>query len=311
VKFGLILSQLARLDVPAPEWIPFACHCEELGYQSVWVNDRLAVPAPGAGDEGPAYEALTMVSALAAGTQRVHIGTCVLVLPLRHPAVTAKMLATADLIANGRIVLGLGSGRVRAEFDALGLPSSHFEQRAGVTDEYLLAIKEMWLSTGPSNFTGRHVSFADVGTFPKPRQQPHPRIVVAGDGARVLRRASRHGGGYLCASLSPAELAERVGQLRGICRRDRRDPDEVEVHMLARPPRALAPARWSPGDLRVGHCGPGPPGRRDPARILRPKLEAGAAGGIWYRGRQLRRVRQARRRGGDHRGGPLRRTGRL
>jgi probable F420-dependent oxidoreductase len=242
VKFGLILSQLARLDVPAPEWIPFACHCEELGYQSVWVNDRLAVPAPGAGDEGPAYEALTMVSALAAGTQRVHIGTCVLVLPLRHPAVTAKMLATADLIANGRIVLGLGSGRVRAEFDALGLPSSHFEQRAGVTDEYLLAIKEMWLSTGPSNFTGRHVSFADVGTFPKPRQQPHPRIVVAGDGARVLRRASRHGGGYLCASLSPAELAERVGQLRGICRRDRRDPDEVEVHMLAQVSVAGRPA---------------------------------------------------------------------
>jgi probable F420-dependent oxidoreductase len=256
VKFGIILSQLARFDIPVREWIPFASHCEELGYDSVWVHDQLAIPAavPGAdplgpagagpGDRGrdpgsssaprPSYEALTLVSALAAGTQRVQIGTCVLVLPLRHPAVTAKMLATADLIANGRIVLGVGSGQVRAEFDALGLPSSHFEHRGDVTDEYLRAIKEMWLSTGPSSFTGRYVSFADVGTFPKPLQRPHPRIVVAGNGPRAMRRASRHGGGYLCPSLSPAQLGQRVAELRGVCRRDRRDPHEVEVHMLAR-----------------------------------------------------------------------------
>jgi probable F420-dependent oxidoreductase len=217
VKFGVILSQLARYDIPVREWIPLARHWEEL-------------------DDGalPNYEALTLVSALAAGTERVQIGTCVLVLPLRHPAVTAKMLATADLVAGGRIVLGVGSGRTQAEFAALGLPASHFADRGEVTDEYLRAIKEMWLSTGPSTFTGRYVSFADVGTFPKPRQRPHPRIVVAGNGQRVMRRASRHGGGYLCSSLSPAELEQRVTQLRAICRRDRRDPDEVDVHLLAR-----------------------------------------------------------------------------
>jgi probable F420-dependent oxidoreductase len=235
VKFGINLSQLARFDVPVREWIPFARHCEELGYDSLWVHDQLAVPPAAAGaDALPGYEALTLVSALAAGTQRVQIGTCVLVLPLRHPAVTAKMLATADQVAGGRIVLGVGSGRVRAEFDALGLPGGHFEHRGEVTDEYLRAIKEMWLSTGPSSFTGSYVSFADVGTFPKPRQRPQPRIVVAGDGPRVMRRASRHGGGYLCAALDPAQLEQRVAQLRAACRRDRRDPEEVEVHLLAR-----------------------------------------------------------------------------
>jgi probable F420-dependent oxidoreductase len=233
VKFGVILSQLARYDIPVREWIPLARHWEELGYDAVWVHDQLATPVT---DDGalPNYEALTLVSALAAGTERVQIGTCVLVLPLRHPAVTAKMLATADLVAGGRIVLGVGSGRTQAEFAALGLPASHFADRGEVTDEYLRAIKEMWLSTGPSTFTGRYVSFADVGTFPKPRQRPHPRIVVAGNGQRVMRRASRHGGGYLCSSLSPAELEQRVTQLRAICRRDRRDPDEVDVHLLAR-----------------------------------------------------------------------------
>jgi probable F420-dependent oxidoreductase len=256
VKFGIILSHLARFDVPVAEWIPLASHCEELGYGSVWVHDHLATPvgvpgvdalrSAGSGPEDrrrdpgsssappPSYEALTLVSALAAGTQRVQIGTCVLVLPLRHPAVTAKMLATADLVANGRIVLGVGTGQVREEFAALGLPGSHFEHRGEVTDEYLRAIKEMWLSTGPSNFTGTYVSFADVGTFPKPLQRPHPRIVVGGDGLRAMRRASRHGNGYLCTSLSPAQLEQRVAQLRDICRRDWRDPDEVEVHLLAR-----------------------------------------------------------------------------
>ena len=236
MKFGIVVSELARLDVPVQEWIPFARHCEELGYDSVWVHDHLARPAAAAGDETPLpnYEALTLVSALAAGTARVQIGTCVLVLPLRHPAVTAKMLATADLVADGRIVLGVGTGRVRAEFDALGLPARHYEQRGEVTDEYLRAIKEMWLSTGPSSFTGAHVAFADVGTFPKPRQRPHPRIVIAGEGPRALRRASRHGGGYLCASLRPDQLGQRVSQLRAACQRDRRDPAEVEVHLLAR-----------------------------------------------------------------------------
>ena len=235
MRFGIILSQLARYDIPVREWMPLARHCEELGYGSVWVHDQLATPVAGAGaDAIPDYEALTLVSALAAGTERVQIGTCVLVLPLRHPAVTAKMLATADLIAGGRVVLGIGSGQVEAEFAALGLPGSHFEHRGEVTDEYLRAVKEMWLSTGPSTFTGRYVSFADVGTFPKPLQRPHPRIVVAGNGQRVMRRASRHGGGYLCASLSPAELEQRVAQLHAICRQDRRDPHEVEVHLLAR-----------------------------------------------------------------------------
>ena len=243
MKLGVILSQLARYDVPVREWIPRARRWEELGYDSVWVHDQLATPVTAAEPGAvPNYEALTLVSALAAGTERVQIGTCVLVLPLRHPAITAKMLATADLVAGGRIVLGIGSGQVRAEFAALGLPARHFEERGEVTDEYLRAIKEMWLSTGPSTFTGRYVSFADVGTFPKPRQRPHPRIVVAGNGQRVMRRASRHGDGYLCAGLSPAELEQRVAQLRAICRRDRRDPDEVEVHLLARVSVAERPA---------------------------------------------------------------------
>jgi probable F420-dependent oxidoreductase len=233
VKFGIVLSPLARFGVPVREWVALARRYEDLGYDSVWVHDHLARPADEP-DPLPSYEALTVVSALAAGTTRAQIGTCVLVLPLRHPAVTAKMLATADLVSDGRVVLGVGSGQVGAEFAALGLPDRHFQQRGEVTDEYLRAVKEMWLSTGPSSFTGDYVSFDDVGAFPKPRQRPHPKIVVAGNGARVLRRASRHGNGYLCASLEPEVFGQRVTQLRGACRRDRRDPGELEVHLLAR-----------------------------------------------------------------------------
>ncbi|MCW2540111.1 MAG: luciferase-like protein [Frankiales bacterium] len=249
MRFGVSLAEVMGSDVPVDWSLDIARQVDSLGYDSLWVADHLAVPTGGDADGAdyrqhdgvdrarsrPAdYEALTMVSALAAITSHVQVGTAVLTLPFRHPAITAKMLAAADLISGGRVVLGVGTGWLRSEFEALGLPDPYYDQRDTVTDEFLLAVKEMWLSTGPSNFTGQHLSFSDVGTFPKPTQRPHPPIVVGGHGREAMIRASRHGTGYLTTAVEPAELAELVGQLRAICERDRRDFGELEVHMLAR-----------------------------------------------------------------------------
>ena len=214
---------------------------DERGFDSVWVADHVVVPAvsgtsaPDA-SEAPSWqtefpEALTLMSALSVATRRVTIGSGVLVMPLRHPAVTAKMLAVADLLSVGRIVLGVGVGWLREEFEALGLPAEHFARRGAVTDDYIRAVKEMWTATGPSWYRGEFVAFTQVGTFPKPAQKPHPPIVIGGKGEHALRRASLLGNGYHGIASTPDELAGEVESLRRIAGLDRRDPAEIEVQL--------------------------------------------------------------------------------
>ena len=224
--------------------VDLARRADELGYDSIWLSDHVVLPrrprtpypyAPGGrfpfAWDAPVYEPLVMLNALAAATRRAKLGIGVLVMPLRHPALTAKMLAAADLLSGGRVVLGVGVGWLRDEFEALGLPEERFERRGAVTDEYVEAVKEMWTNTGPSRYRGRFVEFGDVGAFPKPAQKPHPPIVVGGRGPHALRRASRLGNGFYGLMSTPEQLAREVRELRRICARDRRDPDEVEVSL--------------------------------------------------------------------------------
>jgi alkanesulfonate monooxygenase SsuD/methylene tetrahydromethanopterin reductase-like flavin-dependent oxidoreductase (luciferase family) len=189
-------------------------------------------------------------------TQRVTIGSAVLAVPFRHPAVVAKMLAAADLLSGGRIVLGAGTGWLEEEFTALGLAPDAYRRRGEITSEYVRAIKELWLNTGPSYFAGEFVAFAGVGAFPKPQQRPHPPIVFAGGSDAALRRASRLGNGHIATGLDPDALADRVSRLHAFCRADRRDPSEMEVFLLAplsiqdtAAARARAPLTGSAGQV--------------------------------------------------------------
>jgi probable F420-dependent oxidoreductase len=196
------------------------------------VASRYPYSATGVASFGPntdVYEPLVLISALAQLTERVEIGVAVLVVPMRHPLLTAKMLATADRLSGGRIILGAGVGWLREEFAALGLPPEHFDQRGAVTDDYLRAIKEAWLNTGPSRYTGEYVRFIDAGTFPHPVRAPHIPIWVGGKGPRAMRRAVRLGSGYLGIASDPEALRDEVAHLRQQAERDRRDPDELTV----------------------------------------------------------------------------------
>jgi probable F420-dependent oxidoreductase len=244
MKFGISVSG-AGGEVDA--CLELGRSADALGYDSVWVFDHIVLPVAQRtpypyGETGQFIlpwqselpEPLMMMSALAVATHRVRIGSGVLVMPLRHPAITAKTLAAADLLSGGRIVLGVGVGWLRDEFEALGLPAEHFERRGAVTDDYIRAVKEMWTSTGPSWYRGEFVHFEQVGTFPKPLQKPHPPIVIGGKGRHALRRASLHGDGYHGMSSTPEELAQEVATLREIATLDRRDPAEIEV-LLSQP----------------------------------------------------------------------------
>ena len=248
MRFGVAIGNLGAFGDPAgvDACIEVAQAADQLGFDSVWTNDHIVVPTniesrypyneSGIFPASPAvqcYEPLVMMSALAAATEHVQIGCSVLVIPYRHPAVVAKMLAAADRIADGRIVLGAGVGWMREEFDALNLPPEHFEHRGSVTNEYLRAMKEIWTNSGPSSFHGEYVEFENVGAYPKPAQAGGIPIVIGGNGINAWRRASRWGDGYHAAFQPLDSLAYEIEGLRETCRRDRRDPDELEISMLS------------------------------------------------------------------------------
>lgn len=235
--------------------LELARRADALGFDSVWVTDHVVLPAtfrtpypynstgtfPFKWDD-EIYEPLVLMSALAQITERAEIGVAVLVVPYRHPLMVAKMLATADRLAGGRIVLGAGVGWLQEEFDALGLPAAHFAHRGALSDDYLRAMKEAWLNTGPSRYAGDYVRFRDVGTFPHPVRGPHIPIWAGGKGTAALRRAVRLGNGYIAVAAEPEALRSDVLELHRLAEADRRDPAELTVALLAGITLTRAPA---------------------------------------------------------------------
>ncbi len=220
-----------------------ARRAEALGFDSLWLGDHIVAPTgaddgadgrfPAAWDE-EVYDPLVLLSALAQVTQRATLGTAVLVAPYRHPLVAAKLLSTADRLSRGRIVCGVGAGWLEPEFRVLGLSPEQFRERGAVTDDYVRAMKEAWLNTGPSRYTGEYVQFRDVGTFPHPVQAPHIPLWAGGNGRRSLRRAARLCQGWIAIGLDPDALGGAVAELRRLAERDRRDPDEITVALVQR-----------------------------------------------------------------------------
>jgi probable F420-dependent oxidoreductase len=174
---------------------------------------------------------------MAAITTRPRLITAVAVIPYRGAVHTAKIAATIDVLSAGRMVLGIGAGWLREEFEALG--ASPFEERGRVTDEYLQAFKSLWTEDNP-RFEGRHVRFADVSFLPKPVQKPHPPIWVGGESPAALRRAARYGDVWFPIGNNPRyplDTVERfrdgVQRLHGIAEQHGRDPTSIGLAFYA------------------------------------------------------------------------------
>src|SRR5262249_57234594 len=132
-------------EVPDPQaLIAYAAKAEELGFDSIWVWDHIFL---GVDPPFPVVDSLTLLSAVAARTSQIKLGTGVLVLPLRNPVVLAKELSSLDLIAEGRLLLGMASGWYKREFDAVGVP---FERRGGIMDRHPEIFRRLW-AEGPGN----------------------------------------------------------------------------------------------------------------------------------------------------------------
>ncbi len=167
-----------------------ALKAEEAGFDALFVNDHVIVDdSPRSEPWRNVYDPLMTLAYVAARTDRIRLGTSVLIMPYRNPIVTAKMVATLDQLSDGRAIVGIGAGWNEAEYAALDVP--HHE-RGARTNEYLRLWKACW-EPDPVTFHGRFFSFDDMHVSPKPVQQPHPPIWIGGSSHASLRRAARFG----------------------------------------------------------------------------------------------------------------------
>src|SRR5437660_1013239 len=204
---------------------------EAIGYDYATISDHVVIPRdieakypysdtgefPGR-SRGDRHEQLTAVAFVAGKTSRLRLVTSVTVVPHRPAVLQAKMLATIDVLSNGRLTFGIGAGWMKEEFQALGVPP--FPERGAVTDEYLDAFRELWTKDDP-RFEGRHVKFADILFEPKPVQKPHPPIWVGGDSGPALRRTARLGDAWDPIGTNPQHRRDWSKRLQAARRRRR------------------------------------------------------------------------------------------
>ncbi|MBI3744104.1 MAG: LLM class F420-dependent oxidoreductase [Chloroflexi bacterium] len=196
--------------------VAFSRRAEALGFDALWFADHVALPGydvPRMG--GRWFEMLTLMSNVAALVPRIRLGTDVLVAPYRHPVLAAKMLTTLDIVSGGRLIIGVGGGYVKEEFEALGAP---YFLRGNYTDECIRVWKAMW-GDGRAAFDGRFFSFEDIVNDPKPVQRPHPPIWIGNAGPRVLRRVAELGDGWHPVGLDFERIDEGIKRLHAFCDR--------------------------------------------------------------------------------------------
>ncbi len=228
MDFGVCLPQYGR-EVTLDDLRLVATDAEAMGFHSVWVSDHIVTPEHMHRNIGPVFfDAFVVLSHVSAITQRVKLGTTVMVTPYRNPVVAAKIISTLDSLSGGRVILGIGAGGAPDEFSALGIPES---QRGARTDEYLSAMVELW-TTDPSNFLGRFVSFENVRFAPKPAQSPHPPIWVGGRSDAALARTVRFGEAWHPTYMPLEALRERMNTLHDLSDESGREaPPSTTLHL--------------------------------------------------------------------------------
>jgi probable F420-dependent oxidoreductase len=267
--------------LPLETGIPtLASTLEDAGFDSIWVSDHIVMPAsidsryPFAADgkatwssETPYLDALIALALAAAATQRVTIGTAVLVLPLRHPVELAKQAASLDVASGGRLALGVGAGWLEEEFQALNVP---FERRGARLEEWMAIARACWSGRPPARTSAFYELPGDVIALPAPAH-PIP-FLVGGHTPAALRRAGRVGDGWLgqqsLPALAPDELEREIAVVRAAADEADRDTRELRIvlrivetagrseDVAARLPELVAAGvdeivvdtRWEPGE---------------------------------------------------------------
>ena len=208
---------------------------EAAGFESAWTIEHRVVPAgysstypyhdsgrmAGGMDDVPCPDPLIWMSFMAGVTTTLRFATGIFIVPQHNPVVAAKQIASLDRLSGGRVMLGIGVGWLREEFEALGVP---FAARGKRTDEYVAAMRALW-TEDCATFQGEFVDFENVYCRPRPTQPSVP-IIVGGDTEPAARRAGRLGDGYFPARGAPTELIELA---RRTAEEHGRDPEAIEI----------------------------------------------------------------------------------
>ena len=234
MEYGVHLPHVGPFATPEAI-VGVAKKAEELGYHSLWVSDHIITPRnldassyPGGRypvqPEWPFLEPLSTLMFAAAVTQRVRLGTSVLVITQRQPVLLAKQLATLDVLSGGRLIFGAGAGWMKEEFEALNVPIADHGPRMA---EYLEVIRRCWTEDDPT-FDGHYYSLGDVGFYPKPVQKPHPPIWIGGAADGALRRVARFGDAWHAMG-PPQFLADGYAKVKRYAEEYGRDPDSIAL----------------------------------------------------------------------------------
>ena len=267
LKFGTSLPAVQQIPTRAqaweraiggPELLQAARTAERAGFAYVSCSDHVCVPASRAPAMGATwFDAGSTLAFVAAATERIGLLPHVLVLPYRHPLIVAKQYGTLDYLSGGRLILGVGSGHLKPEFKVLG---ADYERRGRVSDEYVAAIAAAW-ENEVVRFDGETVAFHDVVVSPRVAQRPRPPIWVGGNSRAAVRRAARHGDGWI-----PWELTlESCAAALTFARRERAAAARPEAFEVIAPlgvdPAAsadavvAAAARWRSAGATGFHVG--------------------------------------------------------
>jgi probable F420-dependent oxidoreductase len=220
VKLAFAMPHLLELKAIMQPWearvggadlARLARWAEHLGYAMIAVPEHHVIPKNHVDLSGPFYlGAYPAMGYFAGATERIRINSCIALLPLQNPIVSAKALATIDWMSGGRCMATFAAGWLEEEFALLGVD---FHERGAICEEYLSAIVELWTSDDPF-FEGRYISFRDVAFQPKPVQKPHLPLWLGGDADPVLRRCGRHCSGWWPFLTRPEAISEKLDYIR-------------------------------------------------------------------------------------------------
>ena len=231
MNFGVAIFPTESVPPPGE----LARMAEERGFECLLFPEHTHIPAsreskwPG-GDELPSwysrtYDPFVALSAAAAATERLLIGTGICLVIERDPIITAKEVASVDVLSGGRFLFGVGAGWNVEEMRGHGTEAS---RRFGVMRERIEAMKAIW-TEDEASYSGRYVGFERIWCWPKPVQKPHPPVLVGGNGPRVLDRVLAYGDEWMPNRMSHEELSGRIAELRERAASVGRDPIPVTV----------------------------------------------------------------------------------
>ena len=240
MKIGFTLPQVGSLAT-TENVLKVAGKAEELGYDSLWVLDRLLYPVapqtpyPASADGSLPEEykhtldPLGLLTFVAANTKKVAVGTSVLAIPYYNPTLLARQLTTLDVLSGGRLRVGFGAGWSKDECDATG--ASH-KDRGAIANEFLQALKAIW-TTDPVEFKGKYFQIPKSYIGPKPVQKPHPPIIVAAFAPVALKRIARYADGWNPVGIPVAGMKQMWEGLKEMTRAEGRDPEKLQLVVRA------------------------------------------------------------------------------